>query len=268
MSSSYFLFDFNKDTSVSTLTFNRPDMHNAFNEEMIGELIDLFQQLKQNNPTRLLIIKANGKSFCAGGDLNWMKKMAQLSEEENREDAFKLGQMLHELYTLPFTTCAVIEGPAYGGGVGLISCCDIALATARATFCLSEVKIGLIPGVISPYVVEAFGIRKARKYFLTAELISSQQALSDGLIHEIIDSEQMDQKINEITALILRGGPKAQKASKELIWDVAHQPISLDLVQKTALHIARIRASEEGQEGLNAFLNKRKPNWVKEVDNV
>lgn len=246
---------------VATVTLNRPEKHNAFDDQLIIELTDLFQQIAETPAVRVMILASNGKSFCAGADLNWMQRMASYNYAENLADANKLALMLHTLNTLPLATIARVQGAAYGGAVGLIACCDMAVATKMSQFCLSEVKLGLVPATISPYVVEAIGARAARRYFNTAELFNAQQACRLGLINESVSEEELDDCVNGLVQAVLKNGPTAIATAKKLITKVANCPIEQKLIDMTSQTIATIRVSKEGQEGLNAFLQKRRPNW-------
>lgn len=246
---------------VATITLNRPEKHNAFDDALIAQLTHLFEQAGGDTKVRAVVLAANGKSFCAGADLGWMQRMANYSYDENLRDANALAKMLHTLNTLPKPTIARVQGAAYGGAVGLIACCDIAIGSKMSKFCLSEVKLGLVPATISPYVIEAIGARLARRYFLTAEIFSSRRARRIGLLSESVTEEELDGTINDIVSHILNNGPVAVAAAKQLITDVAMRPINDELMAQTSACIASIRTSEEGQEGLQSFLNKRKPNW-------
>ena len=253
------------DGPVGIVTLNNPDKHNAFDDVLIAELTNLLRTLDANSSVRVVILSAVGKSFSAGADLNWMKRMADYSHAENLRDAEALGRLMRTLHALSKPTIARLQGAAYGGGVGLAACCDIAVGTLAATFCLSEAKLGLIPAVISPYVIAAIGERAAHRYFLTAERFDSAEAYRIGLLHELtIDDESMDDKINDLVAAILACGPNALAEAKHLIAAVANRPIEGQVIGDTAQRIARIRASDEGKEGLAAFLDKRKARWVVE----
>jgi len=241
---------------------DRPEQHNAFDDVLIGELIDVLDQLAKNSSVRIVVLRADGKSFSAGADLNWMRRMADYDEAQNLADALQLAELMRRLNTLPKPTIARIQGAAFGGGVGLVACCDIALASARALFCLSEVRLGLIPAVISPYVVRAIGERAARRYMLSAERFDAQQARLLGLVHEVVDDEALDTRLEAMIVTLLECGPAAQAAAKDLILSVAGKTIDQGLIENTASRIARIRASSEGREGLNAFLEKRSPDWI------
>jgi methylglutaconyl-CoA hydratase len=253
----------NVDTrGVATVTLNRTQVHNAFDDVMISQLLTTFTALKDDTRVRALILRSQGKHFSAGADLNWMREMAQQTYQQNLDDAGLLAQLMSALNLFPKPTIALVQGAAFGGAVGLIACCDIALATAHACFCLSEVKIGLIPAVISPYVVAAIGQRQARRYCLTGEEFSAQQALTYGLVHQLCDD--LDQGVIPYIHAILANSPAAMQAAKALIQDVTNQPITPPLIADTSQRIAAIRVSSEGQEGLTAFLQKRKPHWAKE----
>ncbi|MFW2366975.1 MAG: enoyl-CoA hydratase/isomerase family protein [Desulforhopalus sp.] len=246
---------------VATITLNNPDKHNAFDDTIIQELSSALAELAANPDLRVLILAAAGKTFCAGGDLEWMKRMARYSYDENLGDAEKLAAMLKALNFFPRPTIARVQGAAFGGAVGLISCCDMAVATPQAIFALSEVKIGLIPAVISPYVIDAIGQRAARRYFTTGERFSAETATSLGLISELVQEQLLDEKIDELVEIYSDNGPAAVAAAKQLVFRVAPRMISEDLVRYTSEEISRIRVSEEGQEGITAFLEKRKPAW-------
>jgi len=247
---------------VGTLTLNRPDVHNAFDDALIAALTARLRGLDANPQVRAVVLAANGKSFSAGADLNWMKRMAAYSEAENLRDAVGLADLMHTLATMSKPTLARVQGAAYGGGVGLVACCDIAVGTPEVSFSLSEVRLGLIPAVISPYVVAAMGERQARRYFLTAERFDAREALRIGLLHEVVQAADLDAKVAELVAYLLKGGPRSQTAAKRLIEAVSNRPIDRPLVEDTAERIARIRVTPEGREGVAAFLEKRAPGWV------
>ena len=248
--------------STATVTLNRPDIHNAFDETLIANLTAVFVSLDDNPDVRAVVLAGAGKSFCAGADLNWMKRMSAFGHEENLADADALAAMLRSLYALSKPTIARVSGAAYGGGVGLVAACDIALAVPEATFALSEARLGLIPATIGPYVIEAIGARQARRYFLTAERFDASEARRIGLVHEIAAADTIDARINALIATLKTGGPTAQLECKALIRGVAHRPIDDDVIAGTARHIAAVRASPEGREGVAAFLGKRKPAWL------
>ncbi len=247
---------------IATVTLNNEEKHNAFDDMMIGELTQAFEQVANNDNVRVMVLSANGKSFSAGADLNWMKRMSHYAYKENLADASALAHMLKTLNTLPKPTIVRVQGATFGGAVGLVSCCDIAVATSRANFCLSEVKIGLIPATISPYVIAAIGSRAARRYFNTAEKFTAETAMALGLVSEVVDAEQLDNSINTFVDALLCNSPAALKATKQLISDIAGREINTGLIQETSKRIAAIRVSPEGQEGLSAFLEKRPAEWV------
>jgi len=248
--------------SVGLVALDRPELHNAFNAALIDELTTVLQALDADAAVRAVVLTGHGKSFCAGADLNWMKEMAGFSPAENLVDAQALALMLRTLNGLSKPTVACVRGAAFGGGVGLVACCDIAVAAHDAIFSLSEAKLGLIPATISPYVIEAIGARAARRYFLTAERFTAAEAFRIGLVHDIVPEPELDARINEILGALLVAGPVAQLECKALIRGVAHRPIDADVIAGTAEHIAAVRASPEGREGVAAFLAKRPPSWV------
>jgi methylglutaconyl-CoA hydratase len=247
--------------AVARVTMARPERHNAFDDVLIGELNDVFARVAADTNIRVFILQGEGKSFSAGADLGWMQRMAAYSDAENLADARVLAEMMRLLNELPKPTIARVQGAAFGGGVGLVAACDIAIASARASFCLSETRLGLIPSVISPYVVEAIGARAARRYFQTAELFTAEEARNLGLVHEVVSEEDLDGRIMELTAVLLDNGPAAMAASKDLIRRVSAGPVDAAMIEDTAQRIADIRATEEGLEGLSAFLEKREAAW-------
>jgi methylglutaconyl-CoA hydratase len=248
---------------VATLTLNRPQVHNAFDDHLIASLTHELRELEHNVRVRVVVLAAEGKSFSAGADLNWMQRMAKYSEADNIRDAVALANLMRVLDTMSKPTIARVQGAAFGGGVGLVACCDIACASNAAVFCLSEVRLGLIPAVISPYVIAAMGQRNARRYFLTAERFDANEALRIGLVHSVVEPGQLDTSLTQLIDELLKGGPHAIAEAKDLIASVANRPIDQALAENTAARIARIRVSSEGQEGTNAFLEKRAPAWVK-----
>ncbi len=248
---------------LATVTINRPEKHNAFDDNIIIELSTAFERVTASD-ARVMVLATEGKTFSAGADLGWMKRMASYSFEENLRDANALANMLKRLNTLPLPTIARVQGAAFGGGVGLVSCCDIAVATARASFCLSEVKIGMIPATISPYVINAIGERAARRYFTTAERFSAERAEQLGLVSEVVAEDQLDAAVSSLCQHLLANGPEAVKAAKQLVFDMSKRDINVDLIADSCKRIANIRASIEGQEGLTAFLEKRPAAWIKE----
>jgi methylglutaconyl-CoA hydratase len=245
----------------ATVTLNRPELHNAFDDALIGELTAALERLGQDGRVRAIVLTGAGKSFSAGGDLNWMKRMAGYSFEENLADAGKLAGLMQTLDRLPKPTIARVNGAAFGGGVGLVGACDMAVASANATFCLSEVKLGIIPAAISPYVVRAMGARAARRYWLTAERFDAAQALRIGLVHSVVAPEALDGVVDEWVSALLANGPEAIAACKDLIAAVAARPVDEAMIADTARRITERRSSAEGREGVGAFLEKRKPSW-------
>ncbi len=252
------------DKGVGRLTLNRPEVHNAFDDALIAQLTAALLSLEADRRVRVVILAAAGKSFSAGADLAWMQRMAGYSEAENLEDARALAGLMSTLDRLAKPTVAVVQGAAFGGGVGLVACCDIAIASEAASFCLSEVKLGLIPAVISPYVVAAIGPGAARRFVLTAERFSAQQALNLGLVHEVVPADRLEETAEHILDHLAHGGPRAQADAKDLVLSLAGRPIDRALIEKTAERIARIRVGEEAREGLAAFLEKRKAEWQPE----
>ena len=248
--------------AVAIVTMNRPDVHNAFDEILIARLTEIFTALDDDPDVRAVVLLGAGRSFCAGADLNWMRRMAAFDHAENLADANALAAMLRTLYALSKPTIARVHGAAFGGGVGLVAACDIAIAAQDTTFALSEARLGIIPATISPYVMEAIGARQARRYFLTGERFTAAEAFRIGLLHDIVPLEELDDRVNEMLGALMIAGPAAQLECKALIRGVAHRPIDADLITGTALHIADVRASPEGKEGVAAFLEKRKPAWM------
>lgn len=253
---------------VRTITMNNPDKHNAFDDSVIAELSDAFAAADRDDSVRVVVLAAMGKSFSAGADLAWMKRMASYSYEENLRDANALAEMLRRLNFMSKPTIARVQGAAFGGAVGLVACCDMAVASPRASFCLSEVKIGLIPATISPYVIAAMGQRAARRFFLTAERFKSGQAEALGLVSEVVEEELLDSRVAELIDALLTNSPQAVAEAKRLVADIANRVISSELIEDSSKRIASIRVSEEGQEGLSAFLEKRSPKWLKAQSEV
>ena len=248
---------------VGIVTLNRPERHNAFDDALIQELIAALAAMEADDAVRVLVVSSKGKSFCSGADLNWMKRAAHFSAEESQRDSRALAEMLRALAQMRKPTIARVQGPAYGGGVGLVAACDIAIATFDAHFALSEVRLGIIPAVISPHVIAAIGERYARRYMLTAERFSAAEAYRIGLLHEIVPGEEeLDEAVGEIVDALLKNSPNALGECKELIRAVASRPLTQEVIEDTAQRIARLRASDEGKEGMSAFLEKRKPNWT------
>lgn len=247
---------------VATVSLNNPDKHNAFDDEIIAQLTEAFTAVENNQEVRVMILASQGKSFSAGADLNWMKRMASYTYEENLRDSGALATMLKTLNFMSKPTIARVQGAAFGGAVGLVSCCDMAIASERASFSLSEVKIGLMPATISPYVVAAIGQRVARRYFTTAERFNAETAAQLGLVSEVVVEEALDPCIDILVKALLANSPAAVKEAKQLVFDVAEREITDELIEETSKRIAAIRVSEEGQEGLTAFLEKRQPRWI------
>lgn len=247
---------------VATVWLNRPEVHNAFNAKVIEELTAAFTQLDADAQVRVVVLAGRGKSFSAGADLNWMKAAGAASFEENLEDARRLARMLWQIAHMGKPTIARVHGAALGGGMGLACACDLCIASQRAVFATSEVRFGIIPSAISPYVIRAIGVRQAKRYFQSAERIDATRAFALGLAHEVVEEEALDAKIDEVVQALLVGGPKAQAAAKELIDAVADRPLTPEVLEDTAQRIARLRATDEAREGLSAFLEKRPAAWV------
>ncbi|OAU98769.1 MULTISPECIES: enoyl-CoA hydratase/isomerase family protein [Moraxella] len=259
---SYDYLHIEKSNQVATVWLNRPEVHNAFNEGVISELQRAFEDLGADDEVRVVMLAGRGKSFSAGADLNWMKKAGEADLDENIADAERLAKMLQTLATLPKPTIARVHGAALGGGMGLASTCDICIASTEAKFATSEVRLGLAPSTISPYVIRTIGERQARRYFLTAERIDAQTAYHIGLAHEVCEADELDATVDKIIQAILQGAPNAQADSKTLIDMVAKKAVDEALLTETAKHIATIRQGSEAKEGLQAFLNKRSPAWI------
>lgn len=247
---------------VATVTLNRPELRNAFNEQAIAELALAFDELGRNELVRAIVLAANGPAFCAGADLNWMKKMAGYSHDENLADASRLADMLRTIYLCPKPTIAKVQGDCYAGGMGLVAACDIVVAADSVNFCLSEVKLGLIPATISPYVIKAMGEQAARRYFITAERFDAAAALRMGFAHEVVAMENLDTTVAGLLKSLVSNSPHAVVEAKKLVREVVGVPVTDALLRDTAERIAAIRASSEGREGVASFLEKRKPNWL------
>ena len=247
---------------VARVELNRAEVRNAFNERLIGEITQIFFELGQRDDVRCIILAANGTAFCAGADLNWMRSMADYTREENLADAERLAAMMRTVYECPKPIIAKIQGDVYAGGTGLVAVCDMAVAVDTAHFCLSEVKLGLVPSTISPYVIRAMGARAAHRYFLTAERFSAAEALRIGFVHEVVAADALNAKVAELSTALVNAGPEAVKLCKKLVQDVAGKDITPELVDMTIASIADVRVSAEGREGLQSFLQKRKPNWL------
>ena len=246
----------------ATITLNRPEVRNAFNDEVIAELTAAFTRLGKEPEVRAIVLGAVGPAFCAGADLNWMRRMADYSHAENKLDAAQLAEMLRVIYTCPKPTVARIQGDVYAGGMGLVAACDMAVSVDSANYCLSEVKLGLYPATISPYVIRAMGARAAHRYFLTAERFDAAEALRIGFVHAVVAADQLDAKVGEITGALVNASPNAVRECKTLLHDVVGKDIDAALIARTVQGIASIRASTEGKEGVQSFLHKRKPNWL------
>ena len=259
---SYETLEIVRTAGVATIWMNRPDVHNAFNAQLIADLTTACIELDADEAVRAVVLAGRGRSFSAGADLNWMKAAGEASEAENFADAMKLAGMLRTLAEMNKPTIARVHGAALGGGMGLASACDICIAGDKAVFATSEVKFGIIPSAISPYVIRAIGERQATRYFQTAERIGAARAAELGLAHEAVASEELDAKVKEVVEALLQGGPKSQAAAKDLIRAVANRPLSDALVEDTARRIASLRATPEAKEGLAAFLDKRPAAWI------
>lgn len=247
---------------VAEVWLNRPEVRNAFNETVIADLTRAFAGLAAEAELRVVLLAARGKAFCAGADLNWMRAMAEYSWDQNRQDAQQLADMLWTLDQCPVPVIGRIQGDCYAGGMGLASICDVLVASSAATFCLSEARLGLLPATISPYVVRALGAQASRRYFVTAEPLTAAQAHGLGLVHEVCEPAALDARVAELIRTVVANGPAAVRACKQLVRDVSGQPITESLRAETARRIADLRASPEGREGVQSFLNKRAPNWL------
>src|SRR6185503_9513484 len=250
-----------KNDGIARVTLNRPELWNAFDDALISRLHEAFVDIGSDKTVRAMVLAGNGPAFCAGADLNWMKRMAGYSYEQNLADAQGLAGMLSALDRLPKPTIARVHGPAFAGGTGLVAACDIAVGTPEAKFCFSEAKLGLSPATISPYVMRAIGARAASRYFLTAEVFDAQEALRIGMLSALVPATELDGFVDSLLNHLLAGGSEAHARIKDLIRQVAGRPIDDALKADTARRIAEIRASPEGKEGIAAFLEKRKPSW-------
>lgn len=251
-----------REGKTATVTLNRPEVRNAFNETTIAELTQAFRELGDDADLRAIVLAANGHTFCAGADLNWMKKMAGYTHAENHADALQLAEMLRTIYLCPKPVVAKVQGDCYAGGMGLVAACDIIVAADEVNFCLSEVKLGLIPATISPYVIKAMGENASRRYFLTAERFGAREALRIGFAHDVVAADALDFKVGEIVKALVNNSPNAVREAKVLVREVAGQTVNDALLADTAERIAQIRASEQGREGVASFLEKRKPSWL------
>jgi methylglutaconyl-CoA hydratase len=248
--------------AVARIWLNRPELRNAFDDVVIRELDDAFSQAGAAADVRVIVLGANGPAFCAGANLNWMRRAADFTHEQNLADAGGLAAMLRTIHESPKPVIARVQGDVYAGGMGLVAACDVAVSVDTAWYCLSEVKIGLIPATISPYVLRAMGTRAAQRYFLTAERFTAAEAHRIGFVHEVVAADALDAKVAELVKAFTSASPAAVRACKQLIADVAGREIDDALIAKTVQGIADIRASEEGREGVQAFLQKRKPSWL------
>ncbi|MDP3086474.1 MAG: enoyl-CoA hydratase/isomerase family protein [Rubrivivax sp.] len=246
---------------VAEVWLNRPEVRNAFNDGVIGELTVAFRTLGADPDLRAIVLGGHGKAFCAGADLGWMRTMAGYSWQENHADAARLAEMLWTIYSCPLPVLGRIHGDCYAGGVGLAAVCDLLVAADGVQFCLSEARLGLLPATIGPYVVKALGEQASRRWFLTAERFDAARAQALGFVHEVVAADALDAKLGELVALLVANGPAAVKACKQLVKDVAGRPIDAALRDETARRIADVRASDEGREGVQAFLGKREPGW-------
>jgi len=245
-------------TDLVRVTLNRPEVRNAFNEGLIGELHEVFNKLGADDRCRIIVLQSVGKSFCAGADLNWMKSMTNFTHEENIADSRKMALMLNAIYSCPKPIIAKVQGDAYAGGVGLAAVCDIVVASTQARFCISEAKLGLLPATISPYVIRALGEQASRRYFVTDEVFTAAHAKDLGFVHELVDPEALDNKVDEICQTIMQNGQMAVMACKKIVQDIAHQAIDTPLIEETVKRIANIRTSDEAQARMKAFLEKNK----------
>lgn len=249
------------DGAIARLTLNRPDMRNAFDDTLIAALTAAVRSAEDDPKVRVLLLTGAGKAFCAGGDLNWMRKMGTLTAADNRQDATRLADMLNAVWTCPKPVVACVNGDAYAGGMGLVAACDIAVAADSAHFCLSETRLGLLPATISPYVIRAMGERAANRYFLTAERFDAATALRLGLVHEVVPAAQALEAAEALCRTLCANGPGAVQASKRLVRDFAGQPLDAALIADTVERIAAIRSTDEAREGVTAFQEKREPAW-------
>lgn len=247
--------------AIAQVWLNRPDLRNAFDDQLIAALHAAFIQLGQDSTVRVIVLGGRGREFCAGADLHWMAKMAGYSAAENHQDALQLAQLLAAIYHCPKPVVARVHGACFAGGMGLAAACDVVVAASTATFCLSEVKLGLIPATISPYVIQAIGAQAARRYFLTAERFDAIEAQRLGLVHVLAAPDECDQRLDALLAAIIDNSPQAVQAAKKLVREISGQPIDASLLNDTAARIAQARASTDGIEGIRSFLEKRPPTW-------
>ena len=248
--------------NVARITLANPDRHNAMGDTLIAAITAAFSDIGYADEVRAIVLAAEGRSFCAGGDLNWMRKAADYSDSENRADAAALGEMLRAVNEVRMPVIARVQGPAFGGGVGLLCCCDVVVAVPTAKFALSETRLGLVPGVISPFVLAAIGPRQARRYTLTGEVFDAAEARRIGLVHELVPEAELDSRIEALIGNIVKGGPQAVAGAKTLMRQVAGRAMDDDLMHQTSAAIAEARSRPEGREGVQAFLEKRRPSWI------
>jgi len=252
------------DAGILTITMNRPEVHNAFDDLQIERFTHALQEAQDNDQVRVVIIAGQGKSFSAGGDINYMRRMGNNTYQENLDDGARLAELMRLLNFLPKPTVARVHGAAMGGGVGLVSCCDYAIGSPRARFALSEVKLGMIPATISPYVVNTIGEKAARRLFMSGQSVDAQQALAMGFLSQVVEEDELDEAIATQAGFLLQNGPHAVGLCKQLAIEVSAGEIDADIISATVRHIADVRDSREGREGLSAFLEKRKPDWIKQ----
>jgi len=247
---------------VLYIVMNRPEVQNAFNSKQIVLLTEALENAASNPEVKVVVLCGEGKNFCAGGDINYMKQMGQNSFQENKEDALQLAHLMHTLNELPKPTIARVNGAAYGGGVGLLCCCDMAFGTEDTKICLSEVKIGMVPATIAPYVMNAIGLRNAHRLMLTAEVMQGQEAVNCNFLNAIFPTSEFSKKVDALALKITTNAPNALEITKSILLNLAHQPVDEGVIDYTADVIASVRESEEGKEGLTSFIEKRKPNWT------
>ena len=246
----------------ATITLTRPELRNAFNDEVIAELTQAFTGLGSSDEVRAIVLAAEGPAFCAGADLNWMRRMADYDRAQNLADAARLAEMLRVIHQCPKPVIARVQGDVYAGGMGLVACCDIAISVDCAHYCLSETRLGLLPATISPYVLRAMGPRAAHRYCLSAERFDAAEALRIGFVHEVVTADRLDERVDAVAQALVNASPAAVRACKRLLHDVAQREIDAELIAQTVEAIADVRASEEGREGVQAFLQKRQPAWL------
>ena len=258
----YQTLQLNRSAHVARVSLNRPAVRNAFDDTTVAELTRAFRELGGDRTVRAIVLDAHGPAFCAGADLNWMQRMAAYSDDENRADAALLADMLHTIYCCPQPVLAKVQGDCYAGGMGLVAACDIALTVEHAHFCLSEVRLGLIPATIAPYVIRAMGAQAARRYFVSAERFDAAEALRIGFVHQVVAADALDATADAMLKALVSNSPNAVRQAKQLVRDVGGAPLDAALIARTVEGIAQIRASSEGREGVRSFLDKRKPNWL------